>query len=273
MTALETQNPPPAAPRRSRVPRPSLWRFGAVFLAALYFLVPLLAMAIFSLWAGGTSYDFSAYAQILSDPQFRETFGLSLQLALETVLLSLGLVIPAVFWVNLRAPGLRNLLGILSTLSFVVPPIVLVGGLSAFYKGPAWLIGTPQFLVVGYVVLALPYTYRTLDTGMRAIDLSTLSEAAQSLGANWGTLLWRVVLPNIRSALLGATLLTLAIVLGEFTLANVLLFNTFAVYINHIGQTQGTPAAALSLLSLAITWIAMLGLLRFGKGRIQAASK
>ena len=238
----------------------------------LYFFVPLVALAVFSLWAGGNRYDFSAYVYILNDPQFHETFRLSLLLAVETIVISLALVIPAAFWVNLRAPGLRNLLGLLSVLSFVVPPIVLVGGLSALFRGPVlgpeWFVGTPQFLVAGYVVLALPYTYRTLDTGLRALDLQTLSEAAQSLGAGWGTLLWRVILPNITSALLGAALLTFAIVLGEFTFANVLLFNTFAVYINHIGQTQGTPAAALSLISLGITWLAMLGLLRFGKGRV-----
>ncbi len=241
-----------------------LW-IGAV---ALYFFLPLLALAVYSFWAGGNRYDLSAYAQILKDPNFRQTFGLSLTLAAETIVISLLLVIPAAFWVNLRAPGLRGLLNLLSVLSFVVPPIVLVGGLTSLFRGPEWFVGTPQFLLAGYVVLALPYTYRTLDTGLRALDLQTLSEAAQSLGAGWGTLLWRVILPNVTSAVLGAALLTLAIVLGEFTFANVLLFNTFAVYINNVGQTQGTPAAALSIISLAITWIAMLGLLRFGKGRV-----
>ena len=239
---------------------------------ALYFFLPLLALAVYSFWAGGNRYDLSAYAQILRDPNFRQTFGLSLTLAAETILISLLLVIPAAFWVNLRAPGLRPLLNLLSVLSFVVPPIVLVGGLTSLFRGPIlgpeWFVGTPQFLLAGYVVLSLPYTYRTLDTGLRALDLQTLSEAAQSLGAGWGTLLWRVILPNVTSAVLGAALLTLAIVLGEFTFANVLLFNTFAVYINNVGQTQGTPAAALSIISLAITWIAMLGLLRFGKGRV-----
>ena len=239
-----------------------------IVLLAAYFLLPLLGLAVYSLWAGGTRYDFSAYRQILADPQFHETFRLSLLLAAETIVISLALVIPAAFWVNLRAPGLRGVLGQLSVLSFVVPPIVLVGGLTSLFRGPEWFVGTPQFLVAGYVVLSLPYTYRTLDTGLRALDLQTLSEAAQSLGAGWGTLLWRVILPNIRSAVLGAALLTLAIVLGEFTFANVLLFNTFAVYINHVGQTQGTPAAALSLISLGVTWLAMLGLLRFGRGRV-----
>jgi len=239
-----------------------------IVLLALYFFVPLVALGIYSLWAGGTKYDLSAYAQILQDPKFHETFRLSALLAVETIFISLALVIPAAFWVNLRAPGLRNVLGLLSVLSFVVPPIVLVGGLTSLFRGPEWFVGTPQFLVAGYVVLSLPYTYRTLDTGLRALDLQTLSEAAQSLGAGWSTLLWRVILPNISSAVLGAALLTFAIVLGEFTFANVLLFNTFAVYINYIGQTQGTPAAALSLISLGITWLAMLGLLRFGRGRV-----
>ena len=242
----------------------SLW----IVLLAAYFFVPLVALAIFSLWAGGNRYDVTAYAFILKDPQFHATFRLSALLALETIVISLALVIPAAFWVNLRAPGLRGLLGGLSVLAFVVPPIVLVGGLSSLFRGPEWFVGTPQFLVAGYVVLALPYTYRTLDTGLRALDLQTLSEAAQSLGAGWGTLLWRIILPNISSAVLGAALLTFAIVLGEFTFANVLLFNTFAVYINYIGQTQSTPAAALSLLSLGITWVAMLAMLRFGKGRV-----
>ncbi len=252
-------------------PAAQVGRGAWIALAFVYFLAPLVALAVYSLWAGGSRYDFSAYGKVLADPQFRQTFGLSFGLAVETIVIVLLLVVPAAFWVNLRAPGLRGLLNLLSVLAFVVPPIVLVGGLTALFKGPAFFVGTPQFLVAGYVVLALPYSYRTVDTGLRALDLHTLSEAAQSLGAGWGTLLWSVVLPNLRGAVLGAALLTLAIVMGEFTFANVLLFNTFAVYINYIGQTQGTPAAALSLLSLALTWLAMLALLRVGRGRTELA--
>lgn len=231
-------------------------------LFGLYFLLPLLATAIYSLWAGGNRYDLSAYTRILAEPQFRSTFTLSLTLAVETVALSLLLLIPAVFWANLRWPGLRTALEVVSVLPFVVPPIALVGGLTALYKGPAWWIGTPQFLIVGYAVLALPYTYRALDVGMRSIDLKTLSEAALSLGSGWLGLLLRVVVPGILPSILSAALLTLAIVMGEFTFANVLLFNTFAVFINYVGQTQGTGAAALSLLSFGLTWLAMIAILR-----------
>jgi putative spermidine/putrescine transport system permease protein len=114
-------------------------------------------------------------------------------------------------------------------------------------------------------VLSFPYIYRSLDAGLRAIDIHTLSEAAQSLGAGWGTILLKVIVPNLRAAILSGAFLTVAIVMGEFTLAVIMQFSTFAVYINYIGETQANPAAALSLISFAITWVAMLGILVVGR--------
>lgn len=246
------------------------WRVWVLGLVGLYFMVPLLATGGFSLWAGGDRYNFSAYAALLESSDFWDSLGLSVRLAVLTIVISLALLVPTVYWVQLRAPRLRPLMEFLAVLPFVVPPIALVEGLGSLYTGPQWLIGTPDFLVVAYVILALPYTYRALDVGMRSLDIRTLSEAAQSLGANWPTLMVRAILPNLIGTLVGATLLTLAIVMGEFTFANVLLFNTFAVYINYVGQNSGTEAAALSLLSFVMTWLAMAGILITGRrGQVQ----
>jgi putative spermidine/putrescine transport system permease protein len=241
--------------------RGSAWRLLWLAAGALYFTVPLLATAEFSLRAGPGRYDLSAYQTILRDPRFWESFRLSFGLALETIVLSLLLVVPAAYWVNLRVPRLRPVVEFLSVLPFVVPPIVLVVGLLAVYRGPEFFVGSPQILVAGYVILTLPYVYRSLDVGLRSVDVRTLTEAAQSLGAGWRqTLLW-VILPNIRAALLSASLLTLTIVMGEFTMANVMLFYTFPVYMNYVGETHATPAAALTVVSFTITWTAMLGIL------------
>ena len=38
------------------------------------------------------------------------------------------------------------------------------------------------------MTLALPYMYRAVDTGLRSIDVRTLTEAAESLGAGWGSI-------------------------------------------------------------------------------------
>jgi putative spermidine/putrescine transport system permease protein len=133
-----------------------------------------------------------------------------------------------------------------------------------------WLLGSSQILALIYVIMALPFTYRSLDAGMRAIDVKTLTEAAQSVGAPaWKTLLF-VILPNIRTAMLGGAFLTLAIVMGEFTISSLLLFNTFAVYIQYIGDTEAQPAAALAIISFTLTWGAMMGLFLLSRRRGRA---
>jgi putative spermidine/putrescine transport system permease protein len=238
--------------------------FGVLWLAlgTAYFVVPLLATLIFSLKPGRDRYGFDAYQERLTDPAFTESLFFSAKLAVVTILLVLVLVIPTAYWVHLKLPRLRPVIEFLTILPFVIPPIVLVVGLlRGFRWTPSWFYGGYLILVVAYGVLALPYVYRSLDAGLRAIDIHTLTEAAQSLGARWSTILFRVILPNLRSAVLSAAFLTLALVMGEFTMGQLLQFPTFAVHIAYIGQVESTGAAALSLISFAITWVAMLGLL------------
>lgn len=246
------------------------WKYPVVLVPAfLYFVTPLVATGLFSFWEGGHHYGLRAYVRLVHQAELWQSLWLSLRLTVETIVVTLVVLVPAVFWMNLRAKSCKPLFDLISVLPFVVPPIALAAGLSAFYTGPSWFVGTANFLVLPYVILALPYTYRALDVGMRALDLKTLTEASQSLGAGWGTLIRRVLVPNLTSALAGAALLTVAIVMGEFTFANVLLFNTFAVYMNYVGQTSATEAAALTLLSFLITWLAMLGVLLTGRSQAQ----
>ena len=69
---------------------------------------------------------------------------------------------------------------------------------------PSFLLSTLYLLALVYVILAMPFAYRSLDAGLRAVDLKTLTEASNSLGAGWFTTLLRVVLPNLKTALLSA---------------------------------------------------------------------
>src|SRR5206468_7373056 len=209
------------------------------------------------------------YGTILHDPSFWRNIKTSFILSLETIAISLVLLVPTVYWVNLKLPKLRPVIGFLALVPFVVPPIILVVGLLDVYKGsPRWFYGSPYgFLVAAYVILAFPYVYFALDAGFRAIDVHTLTEAAQSLGASWRTTLLRVIIPNIRVAALSGAFLTLAIVMGEFTIATLSAFHTFPTYIQYINETQAYPAAAVSLLSFGITWAAMLAILLVGRKR------
>ncbi len=239
--------------------------------AGLYFVVPLLMTIAFSLWQGHGHYGFAAYHTLLARPNLLPSLVVSLELALATCAAIVFLLAPAMIFMHLYAPRLAPLFEFIAALPFVVPAIALVAGLSALFTGPDWLIGTPFYLTVPYFFLALPYAYRAIDVGIRSLDLATLTEAGQSLGASLGQIIRMVVLPNLRAALIGSTLLTFAVVMGEFTFANVLLFHTFAVLINEVGQNAPTEAAALSTLSFLITWLAMLGVLLAGRGQTQLA--
>jgi putative spermidine/putrescine transport system permease protein len=253
---------------RNRIaPSAILW----LLVGAAYFLIPLLATLIFSLRSGTTGKCCTGanYGEIFHDPELWRSLKQSFILSLETIGLSLALLIPTVYWVHLKLPRLRALIGFLALIPFVVPPIILVVGLLDVYKGtPQWFYAQPYgFLVAAYVILAFPYIYFSLDSGFRAIDVHTLTEASQSLGATWRTTLLRVILPNVRTAALAGAFLTLAIVMGEFTIANLSAFHTFPIYIQLINETKAYPAAAVSLFSFAITWAAMLALLLAGRRR------
>jgi putative spermidine/putrescine transport system permease protein len=242
------------------------WDILWLVLAALYFLVPLIGSAEFSLETGPGKYGFNAYWKTLQDAAFQDSFLLSFQLAVGTVIISILLMVPTVYWVNLRLPRLRPVLDFIGVLPFVVPPVTLAVAILRLYQPVTWLISGPQILALSYVILALPFTYRSLDAGMRAIDVHTLTEAAQSLGASWMTILLRVILPNLRFAMLSAAFLTVTLVMGEYTMASLMLFNTFAVYMYQIGNEQANQAAALAMISLALTWAAMFGILFLGRG-------
>ena len=265
------------------------WNLIWLIFAGLYFLVPLYGTAEFSLETTPGHHGFDAYQAVLQQSQFWSMFSLSLEIAVGTVIISLLLMLPTVFWVHLRLPRLRPMLDFIAVLPFVVPPVTLAVGIlrlfgaatqqpsgvgNVFIGEPSsWLLsgtifGLPsgiQLLALSYVVLAMPFTYRALDAGVRAIDLRTLTEAAQSLGAGWARVLLWIILPNLRSAMLSAAFLTLTLVMGEYTMASLMLLNTFPIYMFQIGNEQAYQAAALAVISLLLTWIALLGVLVLGR--------
>ncbi len=242
-----------------------------LLLAAAYFIIPLFATLLISLRSTQTGKCCvgANYGWVLHNGDFWHTLKLSSLLALETIVISLVIFVPTIYLVHLKLPRLRPVLAFLALIPFIVPPIVMVVGLLRTFKGtPDWFYQKPWgFLAAAYVILAFPYMFFSLDAGFRSIDVHTLTEASQSLGAKWPTTLFRVILPNIRAAALAASFLTLAIVMGEFTIANLAAFHTFPIFIQFVSESQGFPAGALTLMSFGITWAAMLSLLLVGRKR------
>ena len=240
-----------------------LWCWIALAAGMLYFFLPLIGMFEFSLRARRGEYSFDAYANVLADPRFRETFGYSVLMALFTIAFGILLVVPTVFWVRLKLPRWRPFIEFITLLPLVIPPIVIVFGYIRLYNTSSWLpltgsaMGTNLLLMFGYTMLALPYMYRAVDTGLRTIDVQTLTEAAQSLGAGWITILSRLILPNVLVAVLSGAFLTFAIVIGEFVLAALLNRPAFGPYMVWMGSNKAYEPAALAVIAFGVTWVCM----------------
>jgi len=238
--------------------------WATIGLAVVYFFLPLLGMLEFSLKMRRGAYSLDAYRSVIGDPQFQATFGYSVLMACLTIIFGVLVVVPTVFWVRLKLPRLRPVMEFITLLTLVIPPIVIVFGYIRLFNTSSWLpltgstFGTDILLICGYAVLSLPYMYRAVDTGLAAIDLATLTEAAQSLGAGWITVLARVILPNVLVAVLSGAFLTFAIVIGEYVFAALLDRPAFGPYLVWAGGNKAYEPAALAVITFALTWACML---------------
>jgi len=257
--------------------RNTFWSWVWIFIGALYFILPLLSTFLFSLRAKKDVLSLLAYERIFTDASFWRTFGFSLTVGFFTILLSIILVVPTAYWIRLRLPQLRGMIEFVTMLPFVIPAIVLVFGLIRVFSGAPFFLtntftGTNVLLVAAYAVLTLPYMFRAVDAGLGAIDVRSLTEAAQSLGANWITILFQVIFPNLRVAILSGAFLTLATVIGEFTIASFLVgIKAFGPYLSLTGQNKTYEASSLTIISFLLTW-AFIGLIQlFDRGKSENA--
>ncbi len=240
-----------------------IWSWIALGFGVIYFFLPLIGTLEFSLRMRRGEYSFDAYRVVLADPRFQETFSYSVMMALATIVFGVLVVVPTAYWVRLKLPRLRPVVEFVTLLPLVIPPIVIVFGYIRLYNTSSFLpltgtaMGTNVLLMMGYATLSLPYMYRAVDTGLRTIDIATLTEAAQSLGAGWVTIMARVILPNVLVAVLSGAFLTFAIVIGEFVMAALLNRPAFGPYLQLIGANRAYEPAALAVIAFAITWVCM----------------
>lgn len=282
---------PPTAPIGgipAQAGRP-LARFGRVgpnlvlIACAMFFTFPLIALARYALQnvpvvlLGAHNlfekWSWNGITLVFHDPHFQPTLYLSLRLALGTVVLTLGLLLPTAIWVHMRLPRMRVVIEFITVLPYVIPAIAMVAGIVVIKPHARWFLNSDYSLIPFYVILALPFTYRSIDAGLRSIDLKTLVDASRSLGAGWGTTLWRALIPNLRTAIISSAFLTTAVVLGEFTIASTLLKNTLPTFQKTFVSVNAQAGYGFNLLALVATTV-LFGLLTVvTRGRGARASR
>ncbi|MDH6236059.1 ABC transporter permease subunit [Cryobacterium sp. CG_9.6] len=238
----------------------------------LVFAVPIVAMIEFTLRAGlDGGHDGSRWIALFQNGftgVYRTVLvglGNSVTLAIGTVALVLLLLVPTMLLVHIRFPRLRRVLELICILPISIPAIVLVVGLAPVYSTVARVFGSGVWtLAFAYGITVLPFAYRAIQSNLDGVDVKTLSEAARTLGASWGTTLVRVLVPNLRRGILAGAFIAVAVVLGEFTIASLLNRVNLQTTLVVVSKTDPYAAVILSLLALAFAFLLLLVIGRLG---------
>lgn len=231
-----------------------------VIVAATYFLVPLFATFYFSLKMTRGTLSFASYQSVFQSKEFLATLSYSTLASLAAIVMGALIIVPTAYWVRLKLPKLRPVVEFISLLPLIIPGVVLVFGYIRLFGSNSYLPltnsdqGTDLLLVFGYVIMSMPYMFRAVDNGMAAIDIATLTEAAESLGASRLQTISLVIFPNVRAAIIAGSFLTYSISLGEFVLPSLLNRPAFGPYLVQLGQDRAYEPAALAIMSFAFTW-------------------
>lgn len=231
-------------------------------LLGLFFLIPLFSMVEFTLRTAKPGvYNFDRWVAVFSGETTRydrvyQGLGNSLVLAVVTVAIVLLVLLPTIVLVELRFPKLRRVLEAVCLLPIMIPAIVMVVGLAPTYAVVTQIFGSGAWtLAFAYGITVLPYAYRAIQSNVAAVDMITLSEAARSLGAGWTTVFSRVLVPNLRRGILAAAALSVAVVLGEFTIASLLSRVNLQTSLLLVSQSDPFVAVIFALLALVFAFV------------------
>jgi putative spermidine/putrescine transport system permease protein len=271
-----------------RMRRIRWWRLGVLIVLGVYFFGPLVAAFVFTVHNPRLhTWSFAPYRQMFGAAGFGASLRMTLWISLLTIAIVMALMIPTMLVIHLRLPAARSAVETICMIPLVISPVALVAGVSAVLGWGLDTPGTwifrldaqlqnqslPLILPLVDVILVMPFVFRALDAGLRVVDIKTLVEASRNLGASWPVTTWRVVIPNLRTALLSGSILTLALVFGEYTVSSILGFTPFAVWIVQDGQGSGQLPIAVSLLSLLLSWAVLFAVSFAGTRRLRGARR
>lgn len=235
-------------------------------------ILPLVAVGSFGFTNARDGFTIAPLVELLSSDQALRPILNTLLLTVLTVVLGYALVIPSLVWMHLRVPRALAAAETASLLPYIIPAIALVGGVNLVLRPmfPGFFVSILS-LVPFYVLITLPFMFRTIDSGLRALDLQTLMRASESLGSGVVRTFFTVVLPNLWPAIVSGSLLVVLMASGELVMAQLLLHKTFPTLMVELGQSQIRLAAALSFITIVGSWALMAAMVIAGRGKSSTA--
>jgi putative spermidine/putrescine transport system permease protein len=238
---------------------------GAAYAVAAFIIIPILVVIGSSLTTTryvtfppvGVSLEW--YGAALSDPKITGALQVSLTIAAATALISTTLGLAASFALERSTFRGKSLITALLMAPLAVPAIVLALGM-VFFMTTIGLIRTVQGLVLGHLVVALPYAIRALSTALVGVD-SDLEQSAAILGASPLAILVKITLPLMRSGIVAALMFSF---LASFNNVTISLFlvglrtQTLPIAIFRLSEFSLLPSlSAIATVVMAMTAVTM----------------
>jgi putative spermidine/putrescine transport system permease protein len=204
------------------------------------------------------------FANVFEVSAFRETFWISLQVAVFGTLLSLLLGIPAAYALSRYRNQVTKAFANFFVLPILVPEIVF--GFSVLNSMSVGL-DLPIFttLLLGHMIIVLPYSVRVVSASLANFDYS-IEEAAVSLGSNRLKTFFTIVLPNIRSGIIAAFILAFITSLNNVPVSLFLTgpgISTLPIQmLTYVENFFDPTVAALSVMLMSFTVVVMVAIER-----------
>jgi sulfate/thiosulfate transport system permease protein len=208
---------PPRRPRRGGLPLrgASGTSLGIIVVwMSLIILIPLAAVIGKAFGSG-----FGAFTDAITSPETASALKLTLGLSAAVAVIN-AIMGAIVAWVLVRArfPG-SGILEIVIDIPFALPTIVAGLVMLTLYSANSpigiTLVGTRTGLLVTLLFVTLPFTVRTVQPVLLALDRD-VEEAAASLGATPWVTFRRITLPQLAPAIISGAILSFARALGEY---------------------------------------------------------
>lgn len=149
---------------------------------------------------------------------YADTIGRSFGIALATLAICTLVGVPAAWALTVYPGKLARALEELLTLPVAVPGLASALALIVSWGTVSGLRSSSLFIVIGHVLFTLPFMVRATRASMAGAGLTTLDEAAATLGASRIVRFMTIIVPNARAGIATGALTVLTLSVGEFNL-------------------------------------------------------
>ncbi|MFT8593438.1 MAG: ABC transporter permease subunit [Bifidobacterium sp.] len=240
---------------------------------------PLIGMLYFTFRSSTGGFTIGHWAELFasSTTDIWDSLGSglvnSLLLVALTILIEYAVVIPAIILIDVRFPRVQRKMRIFMLLPIAIPAIILVVGLAPIFSVLSEFLGSGTWtLAFAYGIIAMPFVYTTIASDLDGMNAKTLTQAAESLGASWWRTLIDIIVPSLRRSISSVTLITAAIVLGEYTIASLLNRETLQTDLVMISQSDVYLSVIITFIVLVVTFVALFLVSGIGRGTRKSRS-